>query len=117
MDCAVAASAQGDPAMTRPTAIVAAFVFAGCVPAAGAQPSRPALDPGGPPAIAAAVLPAQDEAPASGRAQAQAPTRQPDQPAGQETPPARPGLAEELEAWPAAGPMSCWPDYAIRVRR
>jgi hypothetical protein len=30
---------------------------------------------------------------------------------------ARPGLADELESWPLAGQMSCWPDYAIRVKK
>jgi hypothetical protein len=30
---------------------------------------------------------------------------------------ARPGLADELESWPVAGSMSCWPDYAIRVKK
>jgi hypothetical protein len=29
----------------------------------------------------------------------------------------RPGLVDELESWPVAGPMSCWPDYAIRVKK
>ncbi len=28
----------------------------------------------------------------------------------------RPGLTDE-ESWPAAGPMICWPDYAIRVKK
>jgi hypothetical protein len=30
---------------------------------------------------------------------------------------ARPGLADELESWPVAGSMSCWPDYAIRAKK
>jgi hypothetical protein len=30
---------------------------------------------------------------------------------------ARPGLADELESWPVAGSMSCWPDYAIRMKK
>jgi len=30
---------------------------------------------------------------------------------------ARPALADDLESWPLAGQMSCWPDYAIRVKK
>jgi len=30
---------------------------------------------------------------------------------------ARPGLADPLDTWPLAVPGSCWPDYAIRVKR
>jgi hypothetical protein len=29
----------------------------------------------------------------------------------------RPGLTDELESWPVAGSMSCWPDYAIRAKK
>jgi hypothetical protein len=29
---------------------------------------------------------------------------------------ARPGLADE-DTWPSSGPMLCWPDYAIRVKK
>jgi hypothetical protein len=32
-------------------------------------------------------------------------------------PAARPGLAEPLDPWPLAVSGSCWPDYAIRVKR
>jgi hypothetical protein len=30
---------------------------------------------------------------------------------------ARPGLADPLDAWPLAVGGTCWPDYAIRVKR
>jgi hypothetical protein len=31
--------------------------------------------------------------------------------------PGRPGIDDELGAWPLAGPMSCWPDYSIKVKK